>query len=246
MSCGIYKITNLVNNKCYIGQSQNIQSRWSHHRSFKEDSKNYPLYSAFKKYGMDNFKFEILEECLVDKLDEREIYWIDYYDSYNTGYNNTTGGQGWPNAIIKISKEDLKIIYDLLQNSSIPQREIAKRFNVGEDTISEINNGKSRVQIGYTYPLRNNRKEKNYCIDCGREITASALRCNICDRKRHRVAERPSREELKLLIRTKPFTQIGVIFNVSDNAVRKWCINYNLPRTKKEINSYSDEEWANI
>ena len=55
-----------------------------------------------------------------------------------------------------------------------------------------------------------------------------------------------SREELKKLIRTTSFTQIGKQFNVSDNAIRKWCIKYNLPKTVKEIKSYSDEEWELI
>lgn len=52
-----------------------------------------------------------------------------------------------------------------------------------------------------------------------------------------------SREELKNLIRTKTFIYIGEQYGVSDNAVRKWCDKYNLPRTKKEINTYSDKEW---
>lgn len=53
----------------------------------------------------------------------------------------------------------------------------------------------------------------------------------------------PNREELKKLIRSKPFTQIGIQYELTDNSIRKWCDKFNLPRTKKEINSYSDEEW---
>ena len=55
-----------------------------------------------------------------------------------------------------------------------------------------------------------------------------------------------NRGELKDMIRTKPFTSIAKDFGVSDNAIRKWCDKYNLPRTKKEINKYTDEEWNNI
>jgi hypothetical protein len=51
---------------------------------------------------------------------------------------------------------------------------------------------------------------------------------------------------LKKLIRTKPFTQIGKQFNVSDNAIRKWCVSENLPTKKTEINKYSDEDWLLI
>jgi len=55
-----------------------------------------------------------------------------------------------------------------------------------------------------------------------------------------------TREELKKLIRIMPFTQIGQKFNVSDNAIRKWCDRYNLPRKSSEIKKISNDEWANI
>ena len=55
-----------------------------------------------------------------------------------------------------------------------------------------------------------------------------------------------TREELKNLIRTTSFIQIGKQFKVSDNAIRKWCLKFNLPKTKKEINSYSNKEWELI
>jgi len=55
-----------------------------------------------------------------------------------------------------------------------------------------------------------------------------------------------NRSDLKDMIRIKPFTSIAKDFGVSDNAIRKWCDKYNLPRTKKEINKYTDEEWNNI
>ncbi len=82
-----------------------------------------------------------------------------------------------------------------------------------------------------------------YCKSCGKIITTGAERCENCNNLTRRIVDRPSREELKQLIRTKPFTQIALNYKLSDNAIRKWCDNYNLPRTKKEINSYSDEEW---
>lgn len=90
-------------------------------------------------------------------------------------------------------------------------------------------------------------KKHNYCIDCGKEILLSSTRCPECSNKinglNKRKVERPSREELKQLIRTTSFLQIGKKYSVSDNAIRKWCDEYDLPRIKKEINKYTQQEW---
>lgn len=93
MSMGIYKITNRINGKVYIGQSVNIQQRWYQHKSSFKNG-NTLLYQAIRKYGLENFCFEIIEECPQEKLNEKEIYWIDYYNSFNyeNGYNMTPGG----------------------------------------------------------------------------------------------------------------------------------------------------------
>ena len=86
-----------------------------------------------------------------------------------------------------------------------------------------------------------------YCKLCGKEIWKGSTYCSECSHKiQRKVEERPSREELKSLIRTTPFTQIGNKFGVTDNAIKKWCDAVGLPRTKKEIQSYSDEEWEKV
>ena len=84
---------------------------------------------------------------------------------------------------------------------------------------------------------------KNYCINCGAEIGATSTKCRSCAAKK----ELPiTKEELKDLIRITPFTQIGKKFGVTDNAIKKWCDKYNLPRKVSEIKKYSDEEWELI
>ena len=96
---GIYKITNTINNKVYIGQSINIDERWRAHKADYKNShltgkhKSY-LYVSMRKYGIENFKFEVIEEAPKELLNEREIYWIQYYDATNPdkGYNLTPGG----------------------------------------------------------------------------------------------------------------------------------------------------------
>lgn len=91
----IYKATNLINNKVYIGQTKRtLHARIKCHYK-KSKFKNTYFGSAINKYGINNFKWEIIELCdSVDKLNEREKYWISYYNSTNTeiGYNMTKGG----------------------------------------------------------------------------------------------------------------------------------------------------------
>ena len=101
---GIYKITNKLNNKVYIGKSSMIEERWKYHRKNYNDSSewNISLYQAFRKYGIDNFLFEVIEEMTEEYYnkfsDNREEYWIIYYDALANGYNETSGGDGGYNS----------------------------------------------------------------------------------------------------------------------------------------------------
>ena len=93
----IYKITNLINGKEYIGKTEaTIIDRFKDHikDSRREKCKDKPLYRAFNKYGIDNFIVEEVERCSDEILNERESYWIDYYNTYHYGYNATRGGDG--------------------------------------------------------------------------------------------------------------------------------------------------------
>ena len=85
----IYKVTNLINGKVYIGQTTNtIEERFKQHKKHNK----YLLGLAFKKYGTENFKVEQLEECVAEMLNKREVHWISYYNSYGKGYNSNPGG----------------------------------------------------------------------------------------------------------------------------------------------------------
>ena len=91
----IYKITNDINDKVYIGKTEfDIEKRFKEHyqESFRQCEEKRPLYNAINKYGIEHFKIELIEEC--DNLEEREKYWIEFFDSYYKGYNATLGGDG--------------------------------------------------------------------------------------------------------------------------------------------------------
>ena len=88
---GIYKVTNKINGKVYIGQSVDIGRRWRQHMTAKDDIY---FHKAIQKYGVENFEWEVIEQCKKKDLDAREAYWIEYYDSFNKGYNCTKGGGG--------------------------------------------------------------------------------------------------------------------------------------------------------
>ena len=91
----VYKITNDVNGKMYIGQTiRTLKERFDDHISESRKSRaiGRPLYDAIRLYGIEHFHIELIEE--TDSPDEREIYWIEYYGTFKNGYNATFGGGG--------------------------------------------------------------------------------------------------------------------------------------------------------
>ena len=85
---GIYKITNKLNNKAYIGQSKHIEQRWKEHQQLSRKSL---IHKAIEKYGINNFTFEILEECSRELLNEKERFYIELYQADQFGYNGNKG-----------------------------------------------------------------------------------------------------------------------------------------------------------
>ena len=85
------------------------------------------------------------------------------------------------------------------------------------------------------YSGGNNTRTHNFCEKCGKEISKRAHLCPKCLGEKRRKADRPSKEELLNLIKTASFCEVGRMYEVSDNAIRKWCKNYGLPTSRKEI-----------
>ena len=91
----IYKIVNDINQKVYIGKTEfSINKRFKEHckDAFQYRTEKRPLYSAMRKYGIEHFHIELIEE--TNSPEEREIYWIEQYRSFKNGYNATLGGDG--------------------------------------------------------------------------------------------------------------------------------------------------------
>ena len=93
---------------------------------------------------------------------------------------------------------------------------------------------------------KNKQSVNNSCKRCNKEITKGSHYCTNCWSFLNRKTERPSREELKSLIRSNTISSIGKMFNVVDNTIRKWCDDYNLPRRVKDISKYTDSEWEDL
>lgn len=144
--CGIYKIQNKNNKQIYIGQSINIYERFRKHKQIPD---NFNIHKAMKEEGIDNFTFEIIEECPQELLNEREKYWVSYYDSYNNGYNMTTGGAGAPMSNNKKVKQ-----YDLQGNyikTFLSEREAAQELQTDARYISNCCLHKNNTILNYQF-----------------------------------------------------------------------------------------------
>lgn len=152
----IYKYTNLINGMVYIGQTkQTLQQRDYKHQIQLND--NTYFHRALKKYGRENFSLELIEDNIpFNKLDEKEKFYIDFFDSFYTtgkGYNLTQGGQ-WGSGTQKLTISQSKEIKNLIINTQMTLQEIADKYNVTIYCISDINRGKSFHEDDIKYPLR--------------------------------------------------------------------------------------------
>lgn len=162
---GIYMFENKKNHKKYIGQSINIMKRkWEHIYSPSPYSK---FDDILHQEGEDNFNFSIIEICSANELDEKEKYWITYYDSIKNGYNLIEGGncyRGQNNIQAKLNDNQVLEIINLLINTTLSYKEIADKYNVSYNTIDLINRCKTWCHLhNFTSNIRQSSLDNKAC-----------------------------------------------------------------------------------
>ncbi|MDE6409407.1 MAG: hypothetical protein K2K81_04065 [Muribaculaceae bacterium] len=142
----------------YIGQTQ-VSNPMMRHYAHKHDASdpkvkeyNYPLSKAFRKYGVDAFEYKILEENIAfSKLDERERYWIAFYDTYYHGYNQTVGGGAKTSG--RFEEEDIDKAINLLM-TGVSLKEVSEMTGMSLTHVFNINYGYRCTREGINYPIK--------------------------------------------------------------------------------------------
>lgn len=139
----IYIITNDINDKVYVGQTvQSLHKRFINHccNSSKDNSKNMYIKRAILKYGKQHFKISLIEECPRELLNNREIYWITYYNSFNNGYNLTIGGNSNREVLTKSISSMINIEefnnYVTSNVCTIP--ELVEKFSISRSSVYNL------------------------------------------------------------------------------------------------------------
>ena len=155
----IYKITNQINKKAYIGQSKELYERWQAHINNYDKKHNSLIYQAIKKYGVNNFTFEILG--WFEDYNEKEKYYIQFFRTLTPyGYNIQLGGNEPPSYIgelhpcATISQEKAEKIQQQALNWMIPRKQIVKENKITFDIFRHINEGSSWHNDKLNYPIR--------------------------------------------------------------------------------------------
>lgn len=152
----IYIIRNTVNNKVYVGQTKvSIKLRFQNHLSAARNGQDYVIGKAIRKYGEDKFYVELLEECLEEELNERERYWISFFNATNNkfGYNMSVGGNS-----VRATKElDENQVLNLFNSGTVAFK-IAKILHVAVPRITEILK-RNNISYGVDKQRRSDEKE---------------------------------------------------------------------------------------
>lgn len=192
---GIYKIENTENKKVYIGQSKNLSRRLSNHKYelSRNNNQNKHLQNSWNKYGEECFTFEIICECSVEELNEKEDYYISTYDSFNNGFNNCLGGAN-QEILLKNGLKLSEYVHTLKKNNKGTCIECG----------AETENGYARYCLEHKYFCKKCgiRKKENglcdkcgfgHCVICNTEIQKSANNQKYCEKCRETIKKEQAR-----------------------------------------------------
>lgn len=207
----IYIIKNTINSKVYIGQTRvPINIRFSQHLSAARNKGHYTLYKAIRKYGEENFFIELIETCAIDSLNDREEYWISFYNANksSSGYNMTPGGSRQGDPYNKSQVTDKIILEEF--NNGLSAFKIAKKYHT---EIARVTLLLKKFNIKYGKDLQILSKSKIdkiielYLIGYGRDTIAKYLQIHDSTvskyLKKYHIPTRTTKET-KLLGRNLP------------------------------------------
>ena len=170
--CGIYKITHRESGMCYIGLSVHIFMRWNSHVSAKE---KYKIHEAFDQFGIDAFRFEVVEECDKKELRKREKWWIEHFDCvWPKGYNMNHGGGG----AVKQSEKTRRKISESLKGW--------KGHWHGKTRSEETKRKISESKKGWKGHWKGKLRPKSSCPHCGKLVAANTMKQWHGDKCKHR------------------------------------------------------------
>ena len=210
---GIYKITNKVNNKVYIGQSINIEGRFYQHKNClnRNVGHNSHFQNAWNKYGEENFEFELIHIVSnVEELNDLEIYYIKKYNSNNPkfGYNITSGGDA------PFFNEEYR-------------KEISKMFNTSTKVITNIVTGKAFSYVATELNDKIVNIKQNFIKERNEKIL------NLYDELPFKkVTKDIEKEIIKLYLNNMSMVDIGKKFNISHNTVSNYIKQYEYANTE--------------
>lgn len=261
---GIYKIENLINGKVYIGQSVHIERRWQEHCM---DSAQSIISSAIKKYGVENFSFEVLKECAVEELDELEKAYIKEYDSLVPfGYNVDSGGSSNHTSFVIYDSVEFQQIVDEIKNSKLTFEQIGEKHGLCRRTITRINKGQVHFNENEVYPLRpfplvgpkGVREKKVPCIPknahlckyCGKLTTNKTYcsrECQVKDTSPMEIlTDSLTKEVLIKEIREHGYSNTAMNHGTCVKSIKKLCKQYGIPTYKKDFFAWYEEQFPTV
>jgi group I intron endonuclease len=243
----IYKITNKINNKIYIGKSKNPATRFVKHIKIAEtylESDNHfqAIHGSIKKYSKENFTLDIMEICDESNVNEREIYWISLLNAQNKiyGYNLTLGGDGVINRSEEtINKWRTKMLgrkHSLDHNRKISESNMGKTISLEvRSKISQANSGKNNGMYGKTISDKTRIKLSNF--------QSSRERNPLTEEHKQKNREATSKQDFSFRIPVEVKNEIVKLYNTGNFTKRqlseKFVLKYNsvvkIIRTNKKV-----------